>query len=360
MYAKQIYSYSFSNYCKQIAFGCLVVLTTIGCTNDYPASVGNPIPAVSVVQPPASTSACSCSTTTVGSTTVSPVSATMVTAATPDTLLVLPPRFSPDGGNFYFSTTVNLVADTLPNQAVFEYSLDNGQSWQTGQQVTLTAGASVLSRFRVGNRVSRSRAAAFSIYYKRMLVIGNSIMGHGPAPDLGWTNSNGMAASAPEKDFVHLLTARLQALYPALTVTLQSGGNFEFDFGKATYSINEFDEPLQKAKPDLIVLRIGENMDDNAVLTRNLDSQLRQLLTKLATYGQPVKIVVTTSVWYRPQADEVIRRVVASTDNTLVDLSCMVGQPQYFASQYANPAVAAHPNDVGMQRIADLIWAKIQ
>ncbi|GAB3751261.1 SGNH/GDSL hydrolase family protein [Spirosoma pomorum] len=218
----------------------------------------------------------------------------------------------------------------------------------------------MLARLRVGNRPSRSRAVTFNLYYKRMLVIGNSIMSHLPDPSIGWLNSNGMAASAPDKDFVHLLNARLTALYPQVSFRLQSGGNFEREFGKSTYSLDEFNEPLQQFKPDLIILRIGENIDESAVISRNYETQLSQLLDRLATYGQPVKIVATTSVWSRPLSDSIIRRTVAGKGHTLVDLSCLVGQGQYFASQYANPGVAAHPNDAGMQRIADFIWEKIQ
>ena len=41
---------------------------------------------------------------------------------------------------------------------------------------------------------------------KRILVVGNSITRHGPNAEIGWGNRDwGMAASAPEKDFVHLL-----------------------------------------------------------------------------------------------------------------------------------------------------------
>ncbi|QKZ15812.1 SGNH/GDSL hydrolase family protein [Spirosoma sp. KUDC1026] len=277
-----------------------------------------------------------------------------------DTLTVTPPRFSPDGGSFYFSVPVQLIADSLPPQAIYEYSLDNGQSWQTGQQFTVISGGKILARLRIGDRPSRSRAVTFSLSYKRMLVIGNSIMSHLPDPSVGWFNSNGMAASAPEKDFVHLLNTRLATLYPPVSYRLQSGGNFEREFGRSTYSLDEFSEPLQQFKPDLIVLRIGENIDEGAVVSRNYESQLGQLLDRLANYGQPVRIVVTTSVWSHPLADVVTRRVVAAKGHALVDLSCMVGQGQYFASQYANPGVAAHPNDAGMERIADSIWDKIQ
>ncbi|GAB2570921.1 SGNH/GDSL hydrolase family protein [Spirosoma areae] len=193
-----------------------------------------------------------------------------------------------------------------------------------------------------------------------MLVIGNSIMSHGPAPDLGWFNFNGMAASAPEKDFVHLLTSRLQLLHPPTTVKLQSGGGFERDFGKPNYSLDEFNQVLQEFKPDLILIRIGENVEDGDVQGRQFEMQFRQLLERLANAGQRVKIVSTTSVWERPKTDAVIRKVINERGYSLVDLSCLVGQGPYFASQYANPGVAAHPNDAGMQKIADLIWDKIQ
>jgi lysophospholipase L1-like esterase len=327
--------------------GLVLIAVLTGCGSDYPADV---IADNQTNPPPSSTTACSGST--------SPGFSSAVGAV--DTLLIAPPRFSPDGGSFYASVPVQLTADSLPPLAIYEYSLDNGQSWQNGQQFTVTTGGKILARLRIGDRPSRSRSVTFSLFYRRMLVIGNSIMSHLPDPSIGWLNSNGMAASAPGEDFVHLLNARLASLYPQVSYRLQSGGNFEREFGKSTYSLDEFNESLQQFKPDLIVLRLGENVDESAVVSRNYEAQLSQLLDRLASYGQPVKIVATTSVWSRPLSDSIMRRLVAAKGHTLVDLSCMVGQGQYFASQYANPGVAAHPNDAGMQRIADAIWEKIQ
>ncbi|WP_227699082.1 SGNH/GDSL hydrolase family protein [Spirosoma radiotolerans] len=341
-----------------------ILLLVIGCTKDYPAVVSNKQapPEPSGVT---STTACSCTTSPGSSTTVtSPVSITTSPPATVpqiDTLKVPAPLFSPDGGTFHIRTQVRLTADALPLGAVIEYSLDNGATWQTGSQFTLITGGTVLSRIRSGNKVSLSRSSAvFNLYFERMLVIGNSIMNHGPAPDLGWFNNNGMAASAPEKDFVHLLTGRLRAFYPTMTVTLQSGGNFERQFGTTDYSFDEFKESLQQVQPDLILVRLGENIDDSQVPKRGFETQLSQLLDGLANYGQPVRVVCTTSVWQQPQADAIIRKVTTEKGHALVDLSCMVGQSQYFASQYTNLGVAAHPNDTGMQRIADLIWEKLK
>jgi hypothetical protein len=260
------------------------------------------------------------------------------------------------------TTEVRLTADTLPPGAVIDYSLDNGQNWITGQQFTLTSGGTILTRIRAGNKLSVSRPASFSIYFKRMMVIGNSIMNHVPVPELGWFNNNGMAASAPEKDFFHLLTARLRTLYPAIETRQQASGNLERYYGMSTYSLDEFNDPVQQFRPDLILVRMGENVDDGQVPGRNFEGNFRLFLERLASLSgsQPVKIVCTTSVWSNPNADAVIRKIAGEKGYTLVDLSCMVGQGQYFASQYANSGVAAHPNDTGMQRISDLIWDKIQ
>ncbi|WP_317171742.1 GDSL-type esterase/lipase family protein [Spirosoma validum] len=296
---------------------------------------------------------------------MTPVSSTTAAPVQPsqsDTLTVPPPNFSPNGGIFYMSTEVKLTADSLPPQAVIEYSTNDGETWQTGTQMVLSTGGTILSRIRAGTKLSHTRSASFALYFKRMLIIGNSIMYHPPSEQLGWFNSNGMAASAPERDFVHLLTARLKTLYPALETSLQlyPGLNFEGKFGTPGYTLDEFNQPLTDFKPDLIIVRIGENIDDTQAASRNLESNFRQLLDRLASYNQPVRIVCTTSVWYKPNFDAIVRKVTAEKGHTLVDLSSILGQAQCFASQYQNPGVAAHPNDLGMFYIADKIWQKIQ
>ncbi|WP_080237496.1 SGNH/GDSL hydrolase family protein [Spirosoma rigui] len=272
------------------------------------------------------------------------------------------PTFSPQSGTLAFGTGISLGVTTLPVGAVIEYSYDDGKTWIPGDKAPILGVQPILSRTRINDLTSSPSQASFTPFYKRMMVIGNSIMNHGPLPAQGWFNSNGMAASAPEKDYVHLLTARLAQQYPQVTMRLVSGGDFERQFGKPDYSIDEFNEPLQQFKPDLIIVRLGENVDEGDVLSpRNFEAQYRKLLERLATYtGQPVKIVCTTSVWKRTQTDIVIRRVATEKGITLVDLSSMVGQDQFFAfNEYKDAAIGAHPNDNGMKRIADLIWAKL-
>jgi hypothetical protein len=43
----------------------------------------------------------------------------------------------------------------------------------------------------------------------RILFLGNSLTLHGPKPEIKWTGNWGMAASAQDKDYVHLLTAAI-------------------------------------------------------------------------------------------------------------------------------------------------------
>ncbi|WP_245565096.1 SGNH/GDSL hydrolase family protein [Spirosoma spitsbergense] len=271
------------------------------------------------------------------------------------------PSFESSARVVPFGETVKVVASSLPAGAVLEYSTDNGNTWTAGSQVPVNNKIDISARVRLNQTYSSVVKGSFTPYFRRLLVIGNSIMFHGPATELGWTNSNGMAASALDKDFVHLLMARLQTINPATTLRLQAGTGLELNFGKPTYVMDEFDEPVQTFKPDLIVIRIGENVSDGDVPLRNLEGQFRQFIDRIIQLsgGQPVRIVTTTSVWNKPQTDAVIRKIIAEKGMTLVDLSSMVDQGQYFASQYANGGVAAHPNDAGMQRITDLIWEKV-
>ncbi|MBC3784775.1 GDSL-type esterase/lipase family protein [Spirosoma utsteinense] len=283
-----------------------------------------------------------------------------IPAPTPQGLPV--PTFALQEGTVAFGSPIKLSVSSLPVGAVIEYSYDNGKTWIPGDQVPVLSTGPILSRTRINELTSGPSQAAFKPYYQRMMVIGNSIMDHAPLPEKGWFLSNGMAASAPDKDFVHLLTANLAAQYPKVAVRLVSAGNFERQFSRSEYSIDEFNEPLQQFRPDLIIIRMGENIDEGEVQSpRSFESQFRLLLDRFTTYlGQPVKIVCTTSVWKRPQADAVIRRVCLEKGITLADLGTMVGQDQYFAfREYKDASVGAHPNDAGMRRIADLIWAKL-
>ena len=44
----------------------------------------------------------------------------------------------------------------------------------------------------------------------KILFVGNSISRHAPKPDMGWYGDWGMAASEAEKDYLHLIVAKIK------------------------------------------------------------------------------------------------------------------------------------------------------
>lgn len=52
----------------------------------------------------------------------------------------------------------------------------------------------------------------------KVLFIGNSITNHRPAPEIGWFGNYGMAASAKEKDYVHVAASLLDVPLGGITV----------------------------------------------------------------------------------------------------------------------------------------------
>ena len=77
--------------------------------------------------------------------------------------------------------------------------------------VALRASISSRSRFSFSMSAWNATSAAGEqrlgvLKANRILFLGNSLTLHGPREEIGWKHNWGMAASAPERDFVHLVT----------------------------------------------------------------------------------------------------------------------------------------------------------
>ena len=90
---------------------------------------------------------------------------------------------------------------------------------------------------------------------RKILFLGNSITKHGPAPAIGWTGNWGMAASAQEKDFVHLVTSSLaRTMKAAPEVRIANIATFERQY--ATYDIDSKLKSSFDFGADLVILAI--------------------------------------------------------------------------------------------------------
>lgn len=182
-----------------------------------------------------------------------------------------------------------------------------------------------------------------------VVVLGNSIVASPPAPALGWLHDWGMAASAREKDFVHLLILDIHSRDSSVKIAFRSIPSFELSY--RTYDMGRLDS-LRGA--DLYIIKLAENVPDTATgFLPYYDSLLHYLDTR---HGL---IVVMDGFWKNPvnpglrdYADShgypFIRISDLSRDNTMEARGLF---PTY--------GVSVHPGDKGMQAIEQRIWSYI-
>ena len=194
----------------------------------------------------------------------------------------------------------------------------------------------------------------------KILFIGNSITRHGPKAEIGWEHDWGMAASAPEKDYVHQ------------TVEILKERGLCVDFGFANFSkweVNYWDDTVLEEcdkflryQPDLVVIRIGENIWSRAVRHKLDEVALYPCFDRMVkAFGKGgAQIVLTDLFWPHEPIDEPICRVAAENGYPLVHLGDLGELDENKAiGLIEHKGVAAHPGDLGMYRIAERIATKI-
>jgi hypothetical protein len=200
---------------------------------------------------------------------------------------------------------------------------------------------------------------------RSILVLGNSITLHGPAPDIGWNGNWGMAASEESKDFVHLVAAELQretGIEPKLRVRNIA----DFERGYATYDLEKsLTEDIQ-FDADVIILAIGENVAElvSDEEKRAFEQAIDKLVVQLGRGRQdPRAVVVRSSFWVNPTKDAILQRVAKTRSATFVDISTLGGNPALAARaerHFDHAGVGSHPGDAGMAAIADAILKAIR
>ena len=196
----------------------------------------------------------------------------------------------------------------------------------------------------------------------RVLFLGNSITLHAPATHIGWTGNWGMAASAAEKDYAHLLLRRItEASGPMPQAMIENIAEFERNYG--TYDVGSALKKPLEFKADLVVVAIGENVP--AISSEEARSKfgdaLAKLLAALRKSSQPA-IFVRSCFWPDKVKDEILRDVCREAGGSFVDISGLAKDESHFARserKFAHAGVAAHPGDKGMKAIADAVWKAI-
>jgi len=195
--------------------------------------------------------------------------------------------------------------------------------------------------------------------FRRVMFCGNSLTCHAPNAGIGWTNNWGMAASRPERDYVHLLVRALEArsgTRPEFTLTaipLEQGYENSEKLSAAIAKAVDW-------QPDLVVLAYGENAhsvtnDANEALCR-----AAYLKTTCALRDAGAEVVLRAPFWPSGRFRRFLSGVAAETGAIYVDIGDLGNRDEMTAKGlFKHGGVAMHPGDAGMIAIADRILAAI-
>ena len=208
--------------------------------------------------------------------------------------------------------------------------------------------------------IASSFSASAQTSFKKVLLLGNSITKHGPKADIDWTGNWGMAASAEDKDYVHVMVKALEAKTGAKPeVMIKNIADFERAY--ASYDIvAKLKEPVDFGA-DLVVLAIGENVPALASAddTSKLQTSVTQLLKAMKGDRQPTPtILVRSCFWANPAKDAALKKACDDVGGIYVDISALGKDKSLYGRaerEFKNAGVANHPGDKGMAAIADAL-----
>ena len=191
----------------------------------------------------------------------------------------------------------------------------------------------------------------------RVLFVGNSITLHGPRPQIGWTNNWGMAASARDRDYVHLLQKKIVSVQPdAQCCLLQVAGTVERAFHLPDWACEKHFAWAREFKPDVIVLFFGANVpqayDAGKLPTaRSFGDAVDALRTYLDPEGKAL-VLVSQGFYKRPRLDAEKEAVAKRHGDVFVRMEDLWDMKEAHGRYN-------HPGDLGMQLIADRFWSKM-
>lgn len=193
----------------------------------------------------------------------------------------------------------------------------------------------------------------------RVLFLGNSITRHGPSPKIGWNDDWGMAASALENDYVHLVMRGLDGLAGEKS-EVKVANIADFERNSAAYDVDVRLKAEFGFKPTLVIVAIGENVpalrtdEDKARFKAGLGA----LLAAAKGSGAAPSVVVRSCFWADPAKDEILRQACTEAGGTFVDIGALGKDESNYARaerKFEHAGVAAHPGDKGMKAIAEAI-----
>ena len=196
----------------------------------------------------------------------------------------------------------------------------------------------------------------------KLLVLGNSVALHGPAPQIGWTGNWGMAASSRDRDFAHVLHSQVckatQGEPQLLVLNLADFERKQTDF--------DFEQGLKEPiafEADVVIVGVGANAPalETPEAKQRYRAAFEQLLSRVKQTDSTT-LLVRGEFWPDPAKEQIMREVCEKVGGTYVPLKDLNKDPANLGSadqKFEHAGVAGHPGDRGMKLIADELWKAI-
>ncbi len=191
----------------------------------------------------------------------------------------------------------------------------------------------------------------------KVVIYGNSIALHNPLASIGWTNKWGMAASAAEKDFAHLVVAGLEERRGARAdFRIRNLAGLERNYTASLATVPELAEDVAWG-PDYVVIALGENVANiGAAEAPAYRKFLADLAGPFASLEKRPAIVMRSPFWPNAAKAQCTAEAAAEVGAAYVDAGPLGTDNENKAiGLFSHAGVANHPGDLGMRRLADLI-----
>ena len=189
----------------------------------------------------------------------------------------------------------------------------------------------------------------------RIVFIGNSITLHGAAPHIGWNHVWGMAASALEKDYVHIVTRGIEAeTGRKADVRVRNLADFERNFKTYDYSR---DKDLIDFNPDYLIIALGENVADLPTQEERLAFReaFKKLLSGFMRGRAKPNTVVRGVFWPNAWKDDMMAHAASDFALPFVKADLAKDESMMALGLFEHTGVQYHPGDKGMAEIASRI-----
>ena len=191
----------------------------------------------------------------------------------------------------------------------------------------------------------------------RILFVGNSITLHHKKPEIGWNVEYGMAASEPDKDYVHLVVKKIREKYdPNVTFGILQVANYERTFLETTPEKKYKEINTVDLEADIVIMFFGANVPKTYEGMENKPKTFGQAYEDLRNF---LKIDGVNTIYHsmgfyvRPVLDAEKKAVADKYGEMFIDMTDIRERDDTHGR-------FNHPGDVGMAAIADRFFEAIE